>query len=119
MAFHLALNGTEVTVVLAKNLTAVFSREQILHNHPDQLPELIQVEISLLEPSSVIAQLENKRKGSPLSQRLCWLSSHPTKGTRWLNSFWRNWEILPKDKGLGDKAYSAKSSCQSSALSVQ
>lgn len=84
MAFHLALNRTEVTVVLAKNLTATFSREQILHNHPDQPPELIQVEISLLEPSYVITQLQNKREDFHPSQRLCWLSSRPTKGTRWL-----------------------------------
>lgn len=36
-----------------------------------------------------------------------------------LTAFWRNWEILPKDKGFGDKAYSNKSGCQSSVLSVQ
>lgn len=41
MALPLALDGTEVTAVLAKHLTATFSTEQVPRDHPDPPSQLI------------------------------------------------------------------------------
>lgn len=105
MAFHFALNRTEVTVVVTKSLTTAFSKSR----PAAQTSGLRFPCWSHHAPpcSSRTSALD------PPSQRRCWPSSPHAKGTLWfLTAFGRNGKPCQKTKDLDTKHTAPKAAAR-------